>query len=548
MSGEEKDESGNNFIPCMAWVRRGVAKPEPDRVQLTREELAALLKQTKERLIEEAEEEDEEENGEAAMADAESENTGPGPSKSEKQEIDEYNMDNYDDDKDGDIEDVNKLINFGDLAVYADPRDDPLLDADLPDEEEDDVEDFLIRGTDNLIVVGHVQGDLSTLEVYVYNDVEDAFYVHHDLVLPSFPLALEWLSFNPETDKKGNLIAVGTMLSQIQVWDLDIVDCLEPAYTLGVKPSKKKGIKRIGHKDAVLSLSWNRLADHVLASGSVDQTVMIWDLNQKNVASTLKYHEEKVQALAWHPFDQQTLATGCCDKFVRVADCRTNNTYKKWKVGGEVEKLLWNHFNPYQCIVSTDAGTVHAIDVRKDTLAWTLKAHSEEVTGLCLSSQCPGCLVTSSSDKSVKVWDILSDKPDCLLEQDLKLGFLQCLSGCPDAPFVVGVGGDNRDDNFKVFDIREYDKVRRRLGNRKLENPLNCSEFEYKTANEAEPQESMDAESTSDGLSSMSLQQQPPLHNIVVLKDQDPLSLGAGSKFNKNRFNDKNKKPKNKKR
>ena len=57
----------------------------------------------------------------------------------------------------------------------------------------------------------------------------------------------------------------------------------------------------------------------------------------------------------------------------------------------------------------------------------------------------------------------------------------------------------------------------------------------------------MDAESTSDGLSSMSLQQ-PPLHNIVVLKDQDPLSLGAGSKFNKNRSNDKNKKPKNKKR
>ena len=58
----------------------------------------------------------------------------------------------------------------------------------------------------------------------------------------------------------------------------------------------------------------------------------------------------------------------------------------------------------------------------------------------------------------------------------------------------------------------------------------------------------MDAESTSDGLSSMSLQQQQPLHNIVVLKDQDPLSLGAGSKFNKNRSNDKNKKPKNKKR
>ena len=69
--------------------------------------------------------------------------------------IDEYNMDNYDDDKDGDIEDVNKLINFGDLAVYADPRDDPLLDADLPDEEEDDVEDFLIRSFSRRFVLKH---------------------------------------------------------------------------------------------------------------------------------------------------------------------------------------------------------------------------------------------------------------------------------------------------------------------------------------------------------------------------------------------------------
>ena len=55
------------------------------------------------------------------------------------------------------------------------------------------------------------------------------------------------------------------------------------------KGSKKKGISRIGHKDAVLALSWNGGAEHVLASGSVDQTVNIWDLNHKNVASTLKW-------------------------------------------------------------------------------------------------------------------------------------------------------------------------------------------------------------------------------------------------------------------
>ena len=53
---------------------------------------------------------------------------------------------------------------------------------------------------------------------------------------------------------------------------------------------------------------------HVLASGSVDQTVLIWDLSNGSVASTLKAHKEKIQALQWHPFEAQTLLSGCCDQ------------------------------------------------------------------------------------------------------------------------------------------------------------------------------------------------------------------------------------------
>ena len=55
------------------------------------------------------------------------------------------------------------------------------------------------------------------------------------------------------------------------------------------------------------------LLRHVLASGSVDQTVLLWDLNEAKIASTLKAHNEKVQTLAWHPFEAQNLLTGCCD-------------------------------------------------------------------------------------------------------------------------------------------------------------------------------------------------------------------------------------------
>lgn len=95
------------------------------------------------------------------------------------------------------------------------------------------------------------------------------------------------MSFDPESDTKGNLVAVGSMDPIIHVWDLDIVDCLEPAFVLGSKKSKSAGTKRVGHKEAVLALAWNQATDHVLASGSVDQTVRLWDLNTKAVASKL---------------------------------------------------------------------------------------------------------------------------------------------------------------------------------------------------------------------------------------------------------------------
>ena len=50
-----------------------------------------------------------------------------------------------------------------------------------------------------------------------------------------------------------------------------------------------------------------------MASGSVDQTVLIWDMREGKPARTIKDHGEKVQALQWHPLEPQVLLTGCCD-------------------------------------------------------------------------------------------------------------------------------------------------------------------------------------------------------------------------------------------
>ena len=51
-----------------------------------------------------------------------------------------------------------------------------------------------------------------------------------------------------------------------------------------------------------------------MASGSVDETVLLWDLSKGKPASAITSHKEKVQTMQWHPFEAQNLATGCCDQ------------------------------------------------------------------------------------------------------------------------------------------------------------------------------------------------------------------------------------------
>ena len=336
------------------------------------------------------------------------------------------------------------------------------LATDLEEEENEDQEDDEVRAGDSMIVTAITEDDFSHLEVQLYTE-DGTLYVHHDINLPEFPLCLAWLDCPPfridgSQTSLGNYVAVGTFDPVIEIWNLDVLDPLEPSASLGGilsksknKKTKKKTVhyKDGSHEGAVMALSWNKHFRQALASGSADTTVKIWDVTTQACSHTFTHHSDKVQAVSWHVSDGWLLTSASFDKKVALLDCRSGTTVAEYTLAEDVETLEWNPFDPNQLFCALESGTVVCIDRRyPDATQFQFLAHDSVVTGLSFSAKVPGMMATASTDKTVKVWDVLGEDggprsaPKMIAYKSMAVGKLFGLEFCPDEPFVLAAGGD----------------------------------------------------------------------------------------------------------
>ena len=253
-------------------------------------------------------------------------------------DLKEYNLENYDDDdkdEQGEAQQMGMFGNVKALAYYESNKDDPYITLKEDVDEDEDREELQILASDNLIIAAKIEDELAHLEVYVYEDDSDNLYVHHDIMLPAIPLCVEWLDIavgkaGVDMDAPGNFVAVGTFDPDIEIWDLDTIDCMYPNAILGQggnpedekKKKKKKKSKKANdeyHVDAVLALAANRKHRNLLASASADKTVKLWDLHTTKCAKSYSYHTDKVCSLAWHSVESTVLLSGSYDRTVAIA-------------------------------------------------------------------------------------------------------------------------------------------------------------------------------------------------------------------------------------
>ena len=410
-------------------------------------------------------------------------------------DLKEYNLEHYDSDVVN--EDGETMAMFGNaqsLAYHQSNVDDPYITIQENEDEDEEREELQVLATDNMVVAAKVEDEVAHLEVYVYEDEADNLYVHHDVMLPAIPLCVEWLDLpvgKAVTDQsvKGNYVAVGTMDPDIEVWDLDTVDCMYPNAILGQgseeskgEPSQEKRKKRKKtkkanddyHVDAVLSLAANRQHRNLLASASADKTVKLWDLNTTKCAKSYSYHTDKVCSIAWHGQETTVLLSGSYDRTIVTADMRAPDAkVPRWAVESDVETVTWDPHDLNLFYVTTENGVIHYHDVRSapptpdlSRPVWTLQAHDGSISSFDVNPTIPGFLATGSMDKEVKLWNVQPSGPSMIVSRNLGVGkvFTTKFAPDPEVAFRLAVAGSK--GAMQIWDTSTNPGIRGAFANR----------------------------------------------------------------------------------
>ena len=337
-----------------------------------------------------------------------------------------------------------------------------------------EAEDDEIKDSDAVFLSGRTEEDFSCLEMHVYDAEAGTLYVHHDVTLPAFPLAVEWCTMGTGGNAD-SFAAVGTFEPVIEIWDLDVMDPMEPVMSLGAKPraeKKKKKKKKQqrqqeaskpeladgSHADAVMSLSWARHSPTVLASGSADATVKLWDLNAGVCAMTLSHHADKVAAVAWHGAELAVLLTGSDDGTLAVRDARAEAVGASFAVGAKVEAACWDPSTPTTALAAGEDGALVAFDIRSAAAPlWTFSPHGGKgVPAVAFSKSYRGLLATGSVDGTVALWDAAAGAPTPVASKALAVGQIYALA-FDDGPGGATIAAGGSGGSLALWDAQEDD-------------------------------------------------------------------------------------------
>ena len=214
-----------------------------------------------------------------------------------------------------------------------------------------------------------------------------------------------------------------------------------------------------GHSSEIISVSFSP-DGKIIASGSGDNTIKLWDPNTGEKIKTLTGHKRAVIDVSFSP-DGKTIASGSGDGTVKLWDVNTGEEIKTLR--GNFLRIISVSFSPDGKIIASGAGngTIKLWDANTGAQIKTLRGHSHEIYSLSFSPD-GKTIASGSGDSTIKLWDANTGAQIKTLEGHE--GAVIDANFSPDGKLIVSA---SRDRTVKVWDSstgREIKTLREHSG------------------------------------------------------------------------------------
>lgn len=190
-----------------------------------------------------------------------------------------------------------------------------------------------------------------------------------------------------------------------------------------------------GHSNGVMCLQFD---DNILATGSYDTTIKIWNIETGAIIRTLRGHESGIRCLQ---FDDTKLISGSLDRSLKVWNWRTGECISTYT--GHSGGIISLHFDS-TILASGSIDQTIKIWNFEDKSTFLLRGHTDWVNAVKVDSA-SRTVFSASDDCTVRLWDL--DTKTCIKVFEGHVGQVQQVLPLPrEFEFEAAEADDTEDD------------------------------------------------------------------------------------------------------